>query len=92
MRKPNFAKIGVFLILGGIAFIVDQQNKANTKGQDRVIAELRVLYQEYNSSFSKTERDVIARRAIDLIEGNANVHLPSDLNGFVVTSLTTPLE
>lgn len=92
MKKPNFAKIGVILILGALAFVVDHHNQNTPTNQDRIVAQLRVLHEEYRNSFSKTERDVIARRAIDLIEGNPDAHLPSDLNGFFVTSLTMPME
>lgn len=92
MKKPNFAKLGVFLILSSIAFIADRSQKSVVKDQDRIVAQLRVLHEEYRSSFSKTDRDMIARRAIDLIEGNAEVHLPNDLTSFVLVTMTTPVE
>lgn len=92
MKKPNFAKLGVFLILVSIAFIADRSQKSVVKDQDRIVAQLRLLHEEYRSSFSKTDRDKIARRAIDLIEGNVEVHLPNDLTSFVVVTMTTPTE
>lgn len=92
MKKLNFVKLGVFLILVSIAFIADRSQRSVIKDQDLIVAQLRLLHEEYRSSFSKTDRDRIARRAIDLIEGNAEVHLPSDLTSFVVVTMTTPTE
>lgn len=91
-KKPNFKKPIGFLIAGLIAFAVNQHNDNAARNQDRIVAQLRVLHEEYRSSFSKTDREKIARRAIDLIGGNVGMSVPPDLNNFVIVTMTTPVE
>jgi uncharacterized protein YbbC (DUF1343 family) len=92
MKKPNFAKLGVFLILGSIVFIADRSQRSVIKDQERIIAELRVLHSSYRSTFSREEKERISRKALDLIDGNTELRLPNDLNQFVVVTLTVPIE
>lgn len=92
MKKPDFTKLGVFAIIALIAFIAEKRKYVLVRDEDVVIKELRKLHEEYNSTFNKNDRDNLALQVIIIIENNANLRLPSDLESFVLTSMVTPTE
>lgn len=92
MRKPNFLKLGILLIMGAIAFITDNRNMVPSEMSNHVIEELRSLHNEYNRSYGIEEKGNIAKKVVSLMENNAHIKLPNDLQNFVMFTMTSPIE